>query len=76
MRPFARRLATVYRSIHPEASFDSFARFMRGRLEGDDPSGRTPPAAFDGYSVDQFNLADRGYIAGIHPLELWLAAFT
>ena len=75
VRPFARRLATVYRSIHPEASFDSFARFMRGRLEGDDPSDERLRQLFDGYSVDQFNLADRGYIAGIHPLELWLAAY-
>ena len=30
---------------------------------------------FETYGPDKFNLADRGYITQIHPLELWLAAY-
>ncbi len=75
VRPLSRRLATVYRSIHPDASFERFASFMRARMEGDDPSEESLRRLFDAYSIEQFNLADRGYIAGIHPLELWLATY-
>ena len=27
------------------------------------------------YSPERLNLADRGYVAGVHPLELWLAQY-
>lgn len=71
-----RRLAAVYRYIEPEAHLDAFKAFMQGRLAN--------PAAFDDkdyaalyetYGPDKFNLSDRGYIAQIHPLELWLVAY-
>jgi hypothetical protein len=30
---------------------------------------------YQAYEPDRVGLADRGYLAGVHPLELWLAAF-
>ncbi|XLM21957.1 glycosyl transferase family 51, partial [Chromobacterium piscinae] len=30
---------------------------------------------YDELGPDRFNLADRGYLAGIHPLELWMVAY-
>src|SRR3546814_3486806 len=30
---------------------------------------------YDSYSPDRLSLADRAYVSGIHPLELWLAGY-
>ncbi len=71
-----KRLAAVFRYLDPQADFARFDHRMRSRL--------VRPAAYDDkdmahlfetYGPDKFNLADRGYIAQIHPLELWLAAY-
>ncbi len=75
VRPVPRRLATAFRSIAPHAPFDDFAAALRTRL----PADRVPADAelrklFERYAKEQFSLTDRGYIAGIHPLELWLVA--
>lgn len=71
-----RRLAAVFRYLEAEADRAAFTAFMRGRLSN--------PAAFsaadfdqlyENYGPDRFNLADRAYIAQVHPLELWLVAY-
>jgi membrane peptidoglycan carboxypeptidase len=75
VRPKADRLAVIFRSVRPVAGADELAQFLRGRL----PDGRLSDAAIDKlyakYRPGKFSLADRGYIAGIHPLELWLVAY-
>lgn len=75
IRPTPRRLATVFRSLRPEADIAEFATFLRASL----PSAAIPDAMlarlYKDYSLQRFDLADRGYIAGVHPLELWLVAY-
>ena len=69
------RLATVWRSLEPEAGPDALARFLAQRL---DAAGLAEPvlrALYDKHSPDLLSLADRGYLAGVHPLELWLVGF-
>jgi membrane peptidoglycan carboxypeptidase len=75
MRPAARRLAVVYLSARPEASRAALGDFLAHHL---------PPSSVDDdelwdlwreYGPGHFSLQDRGYIAGIHPLELWLVAY-
>lgn len=67
------RAAVIYRSIRPQASFDEFNAFMdkhfaKGVLiDKDDPA-----ELYDKYGTDKFDLADRGYLAHVHPLELWM----
>jgi membrane peptidoglycan carboxypeptidase len=70
------RLAAVYRYLEPKGDLVGFKAFMKSRL--------TNPASFgdgelkrlyDQYGPDRFSLADRAYIAQLHPLELWLAAY-
>lgn len=69
------RLATVFRSISPEANLAQFSAFMRQRLQGNDLPDAKLAALYAQYGPDKFSLADRGYIAGVHPLELWLIGF-
>ncbi len=68
------RLAVVYRSARPAAGRDSFADFLQ-RYAGRDVSDDAVDELFGKYGPDKFNLADRGYLAGVHPLELWVAEF-
>ena len=71
-----KRLAAVFRYLEPDADIARFTQFLKGRLIN--------PAGFDEadfkylhetYGPDKFNLSDRGYIAQVHPLELWLVAY-
>ncbi|NWG87477.1 MAG: transglycosylase domain-containing protein [Hydrogenophilaceae bacterium] len=71
-----RRLAAVYRYIYPQQDLKAFSAFMKGRLANarayDD---KTLARLYQDYGPEKYNLTDRGYIAQIHPLELWLAAY-
>ena len=75
MRPSARRLAVVYRSVQPEASLQEFSTFLRAYLPLTPLPDRKLAALYEKYAVDKFNLADRGYLARVHPLELWLLRY-
>ncbi|HET9233796.1 MAG TPA: glycosyl transferase family 51, partial [Candidatus Eisenbacteria bacterium] len=70
-----RRLAVVFRSVRPTALPEEFERFLTDRLG---PAALKPGEArqlFDTYGPDKFDLHDRGYIAHLHPLELWLVGY-
>jgi len=67
------RAAVIYRSIRPQASLDQFTAFMdkhfaKGALVKKD----NPAELYEKYGIDKFDLADRGYLAHVHPLELWM----
>lgn len=71
-----KRLAAVFRYLEPKADVATFIDFLKTRLnnparldEGD------YQYLYETYGPDKFNLADRGYITQIHPLELWLVAY-
>jgi len=74
LRPGARRLAAVYRYLYPEADPIGFTAFVAERLGGRDASFR-PSVLFEGSDPSALTLSDQGYIAGVHPLELWLVGF-
>ncbi|MFM0033292.1 transglycosylase domain-containing protein [Paraburkholderia strydomiana] len=69
------KVATVLRSVAPDESNAWFNAQMRAALKN------TPAASmldyedlanlYAKYAIDRFNLNDRGYIASVHPLELW-----
>jgi membrane peptidoglycan carboxypeptidase len=74
-RPDPRRLAVVFLSVYPDASRAALGAFLSRHL---------PQAAIDddelwdlyrGASPTRVSLRDRGYLAGIHPLELWLVRY-
>lgn len=68
-------LAVTFRTLRPEADLAEFAAFLRASPVGARLSDAEVRSLFDAYAVDRYPLNDRGYIAKIHPLELWLAAY-
>jgi membrane peptidoglycan carboxypeptidase len=72
-RTAAHRLATVYRSVRPDDGIAPFAAFMRKHVPT--LNDGTIAKLYAGYGPERFNLHDRGYIARMHPLELWLVAY-
>lgn len=76
IRPTPRRLAAAYRYLKPQATLDQFAEFMGSRLPGFKGSdGHTLNAMYEGYGPGKYSLADQGYLAHVHPLELWLVRY-
>jgi membrane peptidoglycan carboxypeptidase len=78
MRKGPARIATALRSVNPDGSQAWFNEQMRAQLVHtkfqwltDDDLAKY----YDKYAIDRFNLNDRGYIAGVHPLELWLLGY-
>jgi membrane peptidoglycan carboxypeptidase len=77
-RPAASHLAVIFRAVRPAASEEAMAAFLARHM---------PKSLFSELSDDRlwqlyqefapgkFSLNDQGYIAGIHPLEIWLVSY-
>ena len=76
LRPTPTRLAAVHRTIAPTATLAQFGTFLNDNLESKNevPDERIAKM-YDQYSAANMSLADRGYLATIHPLELWLVGY-
>jgi membrane peptidoglycan carboxypeptidase len=74
-RPIAQRLAVVFRSVSPEADRAALGAFLTRYLPRASVSDNDLWDLYREYDVERFSLEDRGYLAGIHPLELWLAGY-
>jgi membrane peptidoglycan carboxypeptidase len=67
------RAAVIYRSVRPQAGLDQFTAFLKEHFRAGVLVKRNDPAElYEKYGIDKFNLADRGYLAHVHPLELWM----
>ena len=72
----ARRLAWAYRSVFPQGSRDAFGQYLRTYAQ--DVETLTPSRIETLYldsNPEGISWQDRGYLAGVHPLELWLARY-
>ena len=69
------RLASVFRSLEPEAGPDQLAKFLAPRLGAKSVSEAELRALYERFGHDRMSLVDRGYTVGVHPLELWLVAY-
>lgn len=74
-KPVAHRLATLYRSVRPDDDFAAFRTFMQTRLPDAALSEADLLKLYIRYGPDRFSLHDRGYIARVHPLELWVVRY-
>ncbi|KMJ53429.1 glycosyl transferase family 51 [Vogesella sp. EB] len=75
-RQSPKKLAVIFRSIRPEAGLDAFTAFLARHLDvRQQPDAKTLARLYDELGPQRFNLNDRGYLAGVHPLELWLVAY-
>ena len=69
------RAAVIYRSVRPAASEEQFAAFLKAHLPAGALVREDPAKLYEKYGTDKFDLSDRGYLAHVHPLELWMLAY-
>ena len=75
-RPSVSRLAVIFRTIAPQASLDQFNAFVKDNLpDGIEPAEPKLAKLYEQYAPENMSLADRGYVASVHPLELWLVGY-
>jgi len=72
IRPTPLRAAVVYRSVRPKADIQSFSVFLNRVVPMALLNSQDLNTLYVKYGPDKFSLADRGYLARVHPLELWL----
>ena len=75
LRPSAERLSAVFRYLSPQASPDELAAFLKQRLAEQAPEAERSATLYARHAPDAYDLPDRGYIARVHPLELWLVGY-
>ena len=73
--PRPERLSALFRSLRPGADPAALQAFLGQRLPGRTFDLRQVERLYDAYPVERLSLNDRAYLAGLHPLELWLAAY-
>jgi membrane peptidoglycan carboxypeptidase len=66
------RAAVIYRSVRPQTGLDEFTPFLERHFPAAVLVKHDQAELYDKYGPDKFSLADRGYLAHIHPLELWM----
>ncbi|MFN3544026.1 MAG: transglycosylase domain-containing protein [Thiobacillus sp.] len=68
-----RRFAAVYRYLEPQADFDTFVKALHEHVPASTGLGRQAlESLYRTHAPTAYSLNDRGYIAQIHPLELWV----
>jgi len=75
VRSSRHRQAVVFRSVRPEADIAELRAFLEKRLPRAKLSDADVARLYKEYAPERFSLADRGYLARIHPLELWLVGY-
>ncbi len=74
VQPSPRRLAMIFRSVRPEASVVLMQSFLALHVREEVPAS-TAREMYVQFAPNRFSLNDRGYLAGVNPLELWLVAY-
>lgn len=71
-----RRFTTMFRYLNPQASFPAYVESLRAHIPATKSlSEITLAEMYNAHAPGAYNLTDRGYIAQIHPLELWLVGY-
>jgi membrane peptidoglycan carboxypeptidase len=74
VRPTPARLAAALYGLEPEAGADRLGQFIARHRPDADLAPAALQALREKYGPDAWPLADRGYLAGVHPLELRVVA--
>jgi hypothetical protein len=69
------RVGVLYRSTRPDAELGEFATFLQAHGVGRNLSAAKIRTLYERYDPERWSLNDRGYLAGVHPLELWLLRY-
>lgn len=73
--PIPARLSYVCRFLAPEMEIEEFSEHVKAYLPAGTLSDDLVEKLFRQSDPERFTLTDRGYLARIHPLELWVADF-
>jgi membrane peptidoglycan carboxypeptidase len=67
------RLAAAFFELEPQADAQDLGEFLTRHLSGNkDPDDKALQTLYAKYGPERWSLADRAYLAGVHPLELWV----
>ncbi|UVK97767.1 transglycosylase domain-containing protein [Pseudomonas sp. B21-048] len=79
MRPTPIRMAAVHRYLFPQADQESFNTFVRSHLKGVKLNEKLTDERLErlylSYGPGSYDLPDQGFIAKVHPLDLWLIGY-
>lgn len=75
LRPGPDRLTAVFRYLSPQATPEELGVFLHQRLEGQKLTAEHIARMYARNAPEVYDLPDRGYIARVHPLELWLVGY-
>ncbi|WP_392885665.1 transglycosylase domain-containing protein [Pseudomonas migulae] len=79
MKPTPIRMAAVHRYLLPQASQESFNTFVRSHLSGakltEKLTDERLQRLYENYAPGIYDLPDQGFIAKVHPLEMWLMGY-
>jgi membrane peptidoglycan carboxypeptidase len=76
VRPAPGKLAAAHRTVFPDATLAQFSTFLHDSLPSANEVEEDRVARmYETYAPENMSLADRGYVASIHPLELWLVGY-
>ncbi|TMU76099.1 penicillin-binding protein [Pseudomonas fluorescens] len=79
MRPTPIRMAAVHRYLLPDASQADFNTFVRSHLKGAKLTEKLTDdrliRLYDSYGPGSYDLPDQGFIAKVHPLDLWMMGY-
>lgn len=77
-RPAASHLAVLFLAAHPHASVEQLTAFLSHHMPRESFSRMSEADIWNDYQKygpGKFSLNDQGYIAGVHPLEIWLVGY-
>ena len=75
MRVTPQRLAAVHRYLYPNAPQEQFEAFVRAHSNSDTVTPKRLSEMYSAYGPGAYDLPDQGYIAKVHPLDLWLLGY-
>lgn len=73
VRATPRRFTSAYLYLEPQAGFEAYVAALHANVPASASlSPKTLKSLYQTHAPDAYNLADRGYVTQIHPLELWV----
>ncbi len=75
MKPGVLRLTIVHRHLFPYADLATYIQFIREQMPTTKLTDKQLAGMYEKYKPGAYNLQDKGYLASVHPLELWLLSY-
>lgn len=74
-RASPRQAAVMFRYVRPEGSLEEMNTFIQQTAPTKSVSPALVEKWYNEFTPGKFNLQDQGFLARVHPLELWLVAY-